>query len=84
MNKRDKCIQALAGMPNLMINGSVTIQDVIDELKKPYEWQQIIADNQLANSPNGYEEEMTLKYLSGVWNGLQMAYEIITGGDNDE
>lgn len=35
MNKRDQVIQALACMPNLMLNGIVTIQDVINEVKKP-------------------------------------------------
>ena len=40
-------------------------------------WLQCIADNQLANSPNGNENELDLMYKSGVWNGLQIAYEIL-------
>ena len=57
-------------------------RDVLALLKQQEEqkqrWLQAIADNQLANSPNGNEDDMELKYESGVWNGLQMAWEILT------
>ena len=58
------------------------IMDAIALLKEQEEqkrrWLQCIADTQLANSPNGNEDDMELKYKSGIWNGLQMAWEILT------
>ena len=38
-------------------------------------WLQVMADNQLANSPNDPMDE----YEQGVWDGLEMAQEIVTG-----
>ena len=80
MDKHDQVIQALAYLPNLMLNGVVTIQDVIDELKKPEEWAKQIEEAQKGHCPVGDEEETTIKFLSGVWCGLELAYEIVTGG----
>ena len=61
----------------------------IEKLLKEHEeqkraWLQSIADNQLANSPMGHEDEGQLRYKSGLWNGLQMAYEIITAGEKKD
>ena len=38
---------------------------------------QKIADNQLANAPSEWMNETQRTYSHGVWDGLQMAYEII-------
>ena len=58
--------------------------DAIALLKEQEEqkrkWLMNIADNQLANSPMGNEDEGQLRYKSGLWNGLQIAYDIIAEG----
>lgn len=59
---------------------------VIEELQAENErlkaqkqkWLQNIADQQLAVSPTGYETEEGLAKRTGEWNGLQMAWEILT------
>ena len=62
--------------------------DILALLKEQKEqkraWLQSIADNQLSNSPMGHEDEGQLRYKSGLWNGLQMAYEIITAGEKKD
>ena len=63
-------------------------EDAIDLLKEQEEqkrrWLQNIADNQLANAPTKgeydfmpLEEHMKERYQRGIYDGLQMAYEII-------
>ena len=47
-------------------------------------WLQTIADTQLAVSPTGYETDEELAKRTGEWNGLQMAWEIITGEERSE
>ena len=50
-------------------------------------WLQNIADNQLANSPKHdrddfmtLDEHLEYQYQLGVYDGLQMAYDILTEG----
>ena len=51
----------------------------IERLKaQKQKWLQNIADQQLAVSPTGYETEEELAKRTGEWNGLQMAWEILT------
>lgn len=40
-------------------------------------WKMTIADNQLANAPDEEYSESENRYRKGVYDGLQMAYEII-------
>ena len=58
--------------------------DAISLLKEQEEqkrkWLQAIADTQLAVSPTGYETEEDLAKRTGEWNGLQMAWDILTEG----
>ena len=67
---------------------TVMQRDALKLLKEQEEqkwaWLQSIADNQLANSPMGHEDEGQLRYKSGLWNGLQMAYKIITAGEKKD
>lgn len=54
-------------------------QAEIERLKaQKQKWLQNIADQQLAVSPTGYETEEGLAKRTGEWNGLQMAWEILT------
>ena len=61
-------------------------QAEIERLKaQKQKWLQSIADNQLAVSPTGYETEEGLAKRTGEWNGLQMAWEILTkDGDGSD
>jgi len=55
------------------------LQAEIERLKaQKQKWLQNIADQQLAVSPTGYETEEGLAKRTGEWNGLQMAWEILT------
>lgn len=47
-----------------------------DEQKR--RWLRNIADNQLANAPTETMDATSHTYYEGLWNGLQMAYEILT------
>ena len=56
-----------------------------EQEEKKRKWLQTIADNQLANAPTKgkydfmpLEEHMKERYQSGVYDGLQMAFEIIS------
>ena len=54
-------------------------QAEIEQMKaQKRKWLQNIADQQLAVSPTGYETEEGLAKRTGEWNGLQMAWEILT------
>lgn len=55
-----------------------TIEILKNQQEQKRKWLQNIADNQLAVSPTGYETEEELAKRAGEWNGLQMAYEIIS------
>ena len=55
------------------------LQAEIEQMKaQKRKWLQNIADQQLAVSPTGYETEEGLAKRTGEWNGLQMAWEILT------
>lgn len=56
------------------------LQEEIERLKaQKQKWLQNIADQQLAVSPTGYETDIEeLAKRTGEWNGLQMAWEILT------
>ena len=42
-------------------------------------WLQSIADNQLASSPTyGKDDNVAYWHKRGIWDGLQMAWEILT------
>ena len=66
--------------------------DAIALLKEQEEqkrkWLQTIADTQLANAPKDRKEFMSLdehmeyQYQLGVYDGLQMAWDILTEDDN--
>ena len=47
-------------------------------------WLRNIADNQIANAPNdspmSLDEQLECEYKRGIWDGLQMAFEILTEG----
>lgn len=68
-----------------------TIDDTVALLKEQEEqkrkWLQNIADNQLANAPKHdrddfmqLDEHLEYRYQLGVYDGLQMAYDILTEG----
>ena len=66
--------------------------DALELLKEQEEqkrkWLRNIADNQLANAPKDRKEFMSLdehmeyQYQLGVYDGLQMAWDILTEDDN--
>lgn len=69
----DACVGAIALLKSQ--------QAEIEQLKaQKQKWIQNIADQQLAASPTGYETEEELAKRTGEWNGLQMAWEILTEG----
>jgi len=51
---------------------------------KERKWLQTIADNQIANAPNdspmSLDEQLESEYKSGIYDGLQMAFEILMEG----
>lgn len=63
-------------------------KDALDLLKEQdaeeRKWLQAIADTQLANAPNdspmSLDEQLESEYKSGIYDGLQMAFEILTEG----
>lgn len=69
-------------MENLMrdaLEAMKSQQAEIEQMKaQKQKWLQNIADQQLAVSPTGYETEEGLAKRTGEWNGLQMAWEILT------
>ena len=68
--ENDDCSKKMLGDALDLLNGHD------EQVRK---WLTVIADNQIAFSPNGNENELDMKYKTGIWDGLQMAYEIITG-----
>ena len=69
-------------MENLMrdaLEAMKSQQAEIERLKaQKQKWLRNIADQQLTVSPTGYETEEELAKRTGEWNGLQMAWEILT------
>lgn len=57
----------------LVINS--LMRDNREQQERVQQWLMVMADNQLAKSPNSPEEV----YQQGVWDGLELAQEIITG-----
>lgn len=57
----------------LVINS--LMREIREQKEQVQEWLMVMADNQLAKSPNSPEEV----YQKGVWDGLELAQEIITG-----
>lgn len=57
----------------LVINS--LMREIREQKEQVQQWLMVMADNQLAKSPNSPEEV----YQQGVWDGLELAQEIITG-----
>lgn len=51
----------------------------IEQLKA--KWLKAIADNQLAHAPNETDSDMEKMRKTGIWYGLELAYEILTEED---
>ena len=55
-----------------------------EQEEQKQKWLQSIADNQLANapkdSPMSLDEQLESEYKSGIFDGLQMAFDILTEG----
>ncbi len=60
------------------------LRQIEDPMDQKIKWLSSIADNQLANAPTDTMDATSHTYYDGVWNGLQMAYEIITGKEEKE
>ena len=60
------------------------VVDILALLKEQEEqkqkWLQNIADNQLANSPDEWQSPEQRMYSKGVFDGLQMTYEMLAYG----
>lgn len=90
INQIDVDIQRAERTGEMLVHvGRKTAKDAIALLKEQeaeierlkaqkQKWLQNIADQQLAVSPTGYETEEGLAKRTGEWNGLQMAWEILT------
>ena len=61
----------------VMMNCSVMLKEQEEQKRK---WLQNIADNQLANAPMDGCCLEQWNYQKGVYDGLQMAYDILTEG----
>ena len=61
-----------------MAKNAYALLEEKDEQKR--KWLQAIADNQLANAPTDTMDATQHTYYDGVWNGLQMAWDILTKG----
>lgn len=63
-------------------------KDAIELLKEQEavvkQWTKEIADSQLAHAPNDYpmslDEQLENEYKRGIWDGLQIAWNIISEG----
>ena len=56
---------------------AIAVSDAITELKARDKWLIQIADNQLANSPDERDNRETYQYKKGIWDGLQIAWNIV-------
>ena len=66
-------------------NAAIILLKEQDEQKRKWlqaiaDNQLAIADNQLANAPTDMMDATQHTYYDGVWNGLQMAWDILTKG----
>ena len=89
MTDKDILISDLNDISEILINNGyggwyATIRKAVDLLKEQEEqkrkWLQNIADNQLANAPMDGCCLEQWNYQKGVYDGLQMAYDILTEG----
>jgi len=75
----DECRAAYMANEPVIQDALLVINSLMREIREHNEqvqqWLMVIADNQLAKSPNSPDEV----YKRGVWDGLELAYEIITG-----
>lgn len=82
MNDRQRTIDDLE-LLNRLCHGTV-LDDAIAILKEQEEqkhkWLKNIADIQLANSPDEWQSPEQRMYSKGVFNGLQIAYEMLAYG----
>lgn len=60
----------------LVINS--LMREIREQKEQVQEWLMVMADNQLAKSPDERSPELW-DYKQGVWDGLELAQEIITG-----
>ena len=71
--------------PEMCIRIGRAITRVIPLLKAQEEqkqkWLKRITDAQIAVCPTGNETEEELAKRTGEWNGLQIAFDILTEGD---
>ena len=75
-------------LDKIMPNCALLVRDALELLKEQEEqkrkWLQNIADNQIANapkdSPMSLDEMLESEYKSGICEGLQIAFEILTEG----
>lgn len=51
-----------------------------EQEEQKQKWLQNIADNQLANSPDEWQSPEQRMYSKGVFDGLQIAYEMLAYG----
>lgn len=61
-----------------ILNDAITLLKEQEEQKQ--KWLKQIADAQIAVCPTGNETEEGLAKRTGEWNGLQMAWDILTNG----
>lgn len=76
--------------PEMCIRIGQAVTDAIELLKEREaivkQWTKEIADNQLAHAPKDFNELMSLdehldnEYKRGIWDGLQIAWNIISEG----
>ena len=64
--------------------GETLLADAISLLKEQDKevksWIKQIADNQLANAPADWQNENQKLYSKGIWDGLQIAIDILSEG----
>ena len=69
------------------IGSSGLMLDALDLMKEQEEqkrkWLNRIADAQITVSPTGFESAVELAKRTGEWNGLQMAFDILTEADGE-
>ena len=65
---------------SMVANAIVLLKEQEEQKRK---WLNRIADAQITVSPTGFESAVELAKQTGEWNGLQMAFDILTetGGE---
>ena len=65
---------------SMVANAIVLLKEQEEQKRK---WLNRIADAQITVSPTGFESAVELAKRTGEWNGLQMAFDILTetGGE---